>query len=80
MQARYEELSLDTRGDGEVIDLTAEAMPCKGNDLEWLFEQLKRAGTYRARRRFERCHHTLPVSDKTGSNSRRRVWIRPAAK
>jgi hypothetical protein len=27
-----------------VIDLTADAMPCKGNDLEWLFEQLKRAG------------------------------------
>ena len=27
-----------------VIDLTADALPCKGNDLEWLFEQLKKAG------------------------------------
>ena len=27
-----------------VLDLTADAMPCKGNDLEWLFRELKQAG------------------------------------
>ena len=31
MQARYEELSLDTRGDGEVIDLTADAQKAIDN-------------------------------------------------
>ena len=31
MQARYEELSLDTQGDGEVIDLTAHAQKALDN-------------------------------------------------
>jgi secondary thiamine-phosphate synthase enzyme len=31
MQARYEELSLDTQGDGEVIDLTAQAQKAIDN-------------------------------------------------
>lgn len=31
MQARYEELSLDTRGDGDVVDVTAEAQKAIDN-------------------------------------------------
>ena len=31
MEARYEELSLDTQGDGEVIDLTADAQKALAN-------------------------------------------------
>src|SRR5204863_6723378 len=31
MQARYEELSLDTQGDGEILDLTADAQKALAN-------------------------------------------------